>query len=277
MKKWFDNNWVFIVSFGALIFPFLVIYIVYKSLGRNVFDNPDFWYNYMVYFGSVILAGVAMFQTQKSNKLSEKFDNMNSLQNYSVAKCCQDFKLRILDKNTDHLTVSAHHKHDSGAIILIEHHKDSNKVKYDEYLIELCFKDFSKAAIKSFEIVADQVACVQEPEMGGLYWDDGSNLPIPVAFIAGPAGSSAYPVWIQDDIFKIKTKIYVISGGVMSNMLTNHVPLSLIMSVKLHSVCGISTLMQYKYWLSKENEEVCIDNCECCLLKIEQEEIKNAD
>ena len=77
--------------------------------------------------------------------------------------------------------------------------------------------------------------------------------------------------------FKIQTKIYVISGGLLSNMLSNHVPLSLIMSVKLHSVCGISTLMKYKYWLSKESEEVHLDNCECCLLKIEQEEIKNAD
>lgn len=272
IKFWLDKNWVFLISFVVLLLPFIAILFVFIFLKKNIFDNADFWYGYMAYFGSVVLAGVAMYQAQKSNKLSEKFDEMNSLQNYSLARCTKGCTLQTAHNDDLKITLSGHHKKDSGAIILLEHLNKLPEDTFNEYLVELYFKDFSKAAIKSFEIITKQMICVQEPSANGFQWGNASDTPIPVGFSSASSITKTYPIWVGDNTFKVLLKIYSPSYGRLSRMIENSVPMCLMMQVKLHSVCGISTLMKYKYWFSKENNAFVVDSCESLLIEITQEE-----
>lgn len=277
IKLWIDNNWVILISFLVLLLPFIALLLVLIFLKKNIFDNADFWYGYMAYFGSVVLAAVAMYQAQKSNKLSEKFDEMNALQNYSLARCTKGCTLQTAHNDDLKITLSGHHKKDSGAIILLEHLNKLPEDTFNEYLVELFFKDFSKAAIKSFEIITKQMACVQEPDANGLQWGDASDDPIPVGFSSASSNAKTYPIWVGDNTFKVLLKIYSPSSGILSRMIENSVPMCLMMQVKLHSVCGICTLMKYKYWFNKENDTFVVDNCESLLIKITQEEHDHAD
>lgn len=86
MKKHFNKHWVFIVSVAIIILPFVALLFALICLQKNIFDNADFWYGYMSYFGAVALAAVAMYQGQKTSELSKKLDRMNVLQNYSMAR-----------------------------------------------------------------------------------------------------------------------------------------------------------------------------------------------
>lgn len=271
LKSYAPKNWVVLMSFAVLLLPLFVILFVYIFLRKNVFDNAEFWYGYMAYFGSVVLAAVAMHQAQKSNRLSQKIDEMNILQNYSLAKCTKSCAFQASYHDDCTITHSGQHERDSDAVILLEHMKEIPQDTFNEYLIELCFKDFSRAALKSLEIDPDQMVCVQKPDVDGLTWDDNSDGAIPVGFSSTPFTKMAYPIWIDDNVFRVILKIYSPSNGLISHMLENSIPLCLIMRVKLHSVCGISTLMKYKYWFSKQNNVLSIDNCESILLEITQE------
>lgn len=271
LKSYVPKNWVILMSFAVLLLPLFMILLVYILLRKNAFDNAEFWYGYMAYFGSVVLAAVAMHQAQKSNRLSQKIDEMNILQNYSLAKCTKRCAFQASYHDDCTITHSGQHERDSGAVILLERMKEIPEATFNEYLIELCFKDFSKAALKSLEIVTDQMVCVQKPDIDGICWDDDSDDVIPVGFSSTPFTQMAYPIWIDDNVFRVILKIYSPSNGFISNMLENSIPLCLIMRVKLHSVCGISTLMKYKYWFSKQHNVLSIDNCESILLEITQE------
>lgn len=276
-KSWFDKNWVILISFVVLLLPFIALLFALLCLKRNIFDNPDFWYGYMAYFGSVVLAGVAMYQSQKSAKLSEKFDEINALQNYSLARCTKGCTLHAMHNDNSKITWSTHHKKDSDAIILLERLSKLSEDVLNEYLVELYFKDFSKAAIKSFEIITKQMVCVQEPDANGFQWSDSSDDPIPVGFLPASSNAKAYPVWIGDNTFKVLLKLYSPPSGILSQMIENSVPMCLMMQVKLHSVCGICTLMNYKYWFNKENDAFVVDSCESLLIEITQEEHDYAD
>lgn len=267
----YDRKW-FLLSILVLSLPFIALLFAFIVLKKNIFDNADFWYGYMAYFGSVALAIVAMYQAQKSNRLSEQFDEMNALQNYSLARSTKGCTLKTAHTENCIITVTAHHKKDSDSIILLEKTTiPSEDTNNNMYLLELCFKDFSKAAIKSFEIITDQMVCVQEPDDTGFQWRDGSDSPIPVGFNSLFFEKEAYPIWVGDNTFKVMLKIYSPSSGRLSHMIENAVPMCLIMTVKLHSVCGICTLMKYKYWFNKKNNTFNIENCESLLLEITQE------
>lgn len=62
---------IVIFSLLLLLLPLLTILIVFLSAKINIFDNADFWYNYMAYFGTVALAAVAVWQTKKANDISQ--------------------------------------------------------------------------------------------------------------------------------------------------------------------------------------------------------------
>lgn len=277
MKQWFAKNWVIIGAFFVLLVPFLALLTALLFFEINIFDNPEFWYGYMAYFGSVILATVAMNQTQKSNNLSEKFDKMNALQNYSFVKATKQCELAISHHDDLTVTWSAHHKKDSGAIILLERRDVSSLSFFNEYLFELQFKDFSKAAIKSFEINEKQMVCVQEPKKAGMQCSSGELDAIPVGFVKSSSITNAYPIWIGDDVFKIYLKIYAVMGGILANMIENAVPFCLMMQVKLHSVCGVQTVMEYKYWFAKNGGNYEVVSHESLLIDISQEETTDAD
>lgn len=49
---------------GAMILPLVVVSIVSFISPYCILDNPDFWYGYMGYVGTVALAGAALWQNQ---------------------------------------------------------------------------------------------------------------------------------------------------------------------------------------------------------------------
>ena len=60
MKK----SLIVILSIVVLFIPIIIIAIVYGVKNINIFDNPDFWYGYMAYFGTVLLATVSLWQNK---------------------------------------------------------------------------------------------------------------------------------------------------------------------------------------------------------------------
>lgn len=59
-------------GFAIIGLPLFVILIVLWVSNINIFDNSDFWYDYMAYCGTVGLAMVSIYQTEKSYKISDR-------------------------------------------------------------------------------------------------------------------------------------------------------------------------------------------------------------
>lgn len=66
------NKWTIIIGVSTLVFPLLVILLVYLICEINIFDNPDFWYGYMAYFGTISLAAVALWQNENANRTNKR-------------------------------------------------------------------------------------------------------------------------------------------------------------------------------------------------------------
>lgn len=64
---------VFCIGIAVLILPFGGIGVARIFFGKIVFDNPDFWYGYMAYFGTVSLAMVSWLQSIKTEEISNMF------------------------------------------------------------------------------------------------------------------------------------------------------------------------------------------------------------
>lgn len=86
MKKFF----IILFSVILLVLPFAVIGTVYCIGGINIFDNPDFWYGYMAYFGTVVLAAVAVWQNriikEENDAAQEKLEELTIQANEQSAK-----------------------------------------------------------------------------------------------------------------------------------------------------------------------------------------------
>ena len=65
-----------IVVITPLFLPLIVIGVVYLMKGPFIFDNPDFWYGYMAYFGTVSLAAVALWQNENANLINKRLADM---------------------------------------------------------------------------------------------------------------------------------------------------------------------------------------------------------
>lgn len=52
--------------------PLIAIGVIYKVSKINFFNNPDFWYGYMAYFGTVSLAIISICQNQKAYNISDR-------------------------------------------------------------------------------------------------------------------------------------------------------------------------------------------------------------
>lgn len=64
---------IFFIGILTLILPFIGIYFAYTFFDKFIFDNPDFWYSYMAYFGTVSLAIISVLQSIKTEEISNKF------------------------------------------------------------------------------------------------------------------------------------------------------------------------------------------------------------
>ncbi len=278
LYKKLKNNWTLFLSVLVLCLPFAVLLLVWLVLKINVFDNSSFWYAYMAYFGTVLLAGVALFQTQKTSDLTKKFDEMNALQNYSLAMATDKCEFSITPQMDRTVSWPAHHKDDAGAVVLIPSADDDGTKPLNCFLLELYFQDYSKAALKSFDLVVDQMVLVQEPDENGLTWRDNSDHPIPAGFAASPAGTTAYPIWTSPNMFKIMLKIYAPNNGIVSNVLENPIPFCLMFRAILRSVCGPVTTVRYKYWFYKlPNGEPKVEKYETLIIDTSLGGITDAD
>lgn len=251
----------------TLLFPIFILSLVLLTLHINIFDNPEFWYGYMAYFGTVTLATVSLFQTQKSESLSEKFDRMNATQNYSFSQI-NDLNIEITHNDDQTVTWSAFHKPDSQAIIIVENGDISEKDCLNECLFELYFNDYSKAAIKYFSLDCDQMGCIQEPNKSGLSWSGGSNDAIHTSFSLLLSDEGARPIWTSNNSFKIFLKIYCKKNGIFANMIENPIRFCFTFEAKLISVCDVVTKMRYKYWVSKSNRNFKLEQSESELLDV---------
>lgn len=61
------------IGVSVLLLP-LVVGVVVRGVSKiNILDNPDFWYGYMGYFGTVALAIVSWVQSIKTEETSNRF------------------------------------------------------------------------------------------------------------------------------------------------------------------------------------------------------------
>lgn len=60
------------ITIVILSLPILVISMAFIFLKKNIFDNPDFWYGYMAYFGTACLAMVSLLQNKNANRMNER-------------------------------------------------------------------------------------------------------------------------------------------------------------------------------------------------------------
>ncbi len=76
MKK----SLIAILSLFFLALPFIALSTVYLIFKINIFDNPEFWYGYMAYFGTVALAAVAVWQNriikEENDKSQERLERL---------------------------------------------------------------------------------------------------------------------------------------------------------------------------------------------------------
>lgn len=66
-----------LLSILVLFLPLIVILFVYLIMNINVFDNADFWYGYMAYFGTVALAAVSLRQNENANSINKRLADMS--------------------------------------------------------------------------------------------------------------------------------------------------------------------------------------------------------
>ena len=63
---------VIILGCIALLLPFMGIIVAWGFLDKIIIDNAEFWYGYMAYFGTVLLAVVALFQNVCAGEVNNR-------------------------------------------------------------------------------------------------------------------------------------------------------------------------------------------------------------
>lgn len=79
MKKIINENRVVIgIMLGLIILPLIFIdSTLIKGFGKKVFNNIEFWNNYMTYIGTVILGIVAVIQNKRLHDENKELEDMN--------------------------------------------------------------------------------------------------------------------------------------------------------------------------------------------------------
>lgn len=75
MKKYNKNRKTIIAILGiiVLILPLPTIGFAHITFGTKIWDNPEFWYGYMTYFGTVFLAIISLIQNVNANENNDRF------------------------------------------------------------------------------------------------------------------------------------------------------------------------------------------------------------
>lgn len=192
---------------------------------------------------------VSIWQTKKANSISEQLLKKDLLESTDFIQLQNKFEASFKQNKDSRITRSAHHKLDYGANVLIEQY-EGNVEKLNEYLIKLFFANSSeKNHIKKIEL--EYFMCVQDPnECSGLYWDDGSNNPIPLGLDIDIINTVNLN-WISNNEFYTQFKVYCEPFQCFDSMMKNEANLCFIFQLNIYSFSGVKTEMLYKLWISK--------------------------
>ena len=209
----------------------------------------NFYGGLLSFIGTIILGAISIWQTNKANNISKKLLDKDLLESIDFIQLENKFEATVKHNKDSKITISTHHKLDYGANILIE--PSENEVeKLNEYLIKLYFLNSSERNhIKKIELA--DIMCVQDPDKGGLFWDDGSNDPIPLRLDIYMI-KKVYLNWISSNEFYTQFKIYCEPDQFFDSIMKNKVNLCFIFQLNITNFLNVKTEMLYKIWISKD-------------------------
>ena len=258
MKKYVKVLLIVMAAITIILIP-LVINILFKY-DFNIWwlesewsagDALNFYAGILSFIGTIILGVVSIWQTKKANNISEKLLKKDMLESTDFIQLQNKIDVSLKNNNDCKITMSAHHKLDYGANILIEPYEKSVE-KLNEYLIKLYFVSSSERNhIEKIEL--EDFMCVQDPDEGGLFWDDGSNDPIPLGLDINII-KNVHLNWISNNEFYTQFKIYCEPQKCFDSMMSNKVNLCFIFQLNIYSFSGVKTEMLYKLWISKDKK-----------------------
>lgn len=215
--------------------------------------------------GTLVLGATSIWQTKKSYEVSQRMLDKDLMDSACFMQLQNKFDI-VLKENSDlKITHSAYHKLDYGATILIESY-ETEVEKYNEYLCKLYFiNSYNKNIIKKVKLV--DVICVQDPEEGCLFWEDGSNDPIPLGLNIN-FSDNVYLNWNTNTEFYVQMKIYCEPDKCFDSMIKNKANLCLIFSLKIDNLYGVESEMSYKIWLKKNEKVIRVINTNSTLKNI---------
>lgn len=246
---------------------FIVIIVSQLNEKMNIIAEVDFWYSYMAYFGTVVIALVAIWQNFKAQKTSEitqnlsiKFDKLNIMQNYCFAQINKKLFYKYIEKSDRKIIWSGMGKNDFSSMLFMEK-GINNDAFLDEAYFEFSFHDCSNSMIKNIEIINNTLLCLQN------YNDDEVEYPVFMMTIHNK--NSVAPIWIDKDIFKIRLKIYCQQNGVCSNFLKNEKQITFLFRIKYTSVTNVECSVLNKVIIKKKKGVLFIAHCESQLLNVD--------
>lgn len=214
-------------------------------------DALNFYAGILSFGGTITLGIISIWQTKKANRISEQLLKKDMLESTDFVQLQNKFDVSLKKNNDSKITLSAHHKLDYGANVLIEPYND-NVEKLNEFLIKLYFVNSSERNhIKKIEL--ENFMCVQDPDEGGLLWDDGFNDPIPLGLDIDII-KNVHLNWISNNEFYTQFKIYCEPNKCFDSMMNNKVNLCFIFQFNIYSFSGVKTEMLYKLWISKDKK-----------------------
>lgn len=214
-------------------------------------DALNFYAGFLSFCGTITLGIISIWQTKKANRISEQLLKKDMMESTDFVQLQNKFDVSFKKNNDSKITLSAHHKLDYGANILIEPYND-NVEELNEFLIKLYFINSSERNhIKKIEL--DSFMCVQDPDEGGLFWENGSNDPIPLGLDIDII-KNVHLNWISNSEFYTQFKIYCEPNKCFDSMMNNKVNLCFIFQLNIFSFSGVKTEMLYKLWISKDKK-----------------------
>ena len=256
MKKTFKFFLVVFITMFVIIFVPLVINILFKFDFKiwwlesewSAGDALNFYAGILSFSGTIVLGIVSIWQTKKANNISEQVLKKDLLESTDFIQLQNKFESIVKYNDDCKITCSAHHKLDYGANILIEPYKN-DAVKFNKYLIKLFFLNSSERNhIKKIEL--ENFMCVQDPDKGGLHWEDSSSDPIPLGLDIDII-KDVHLNWVANNEFYTQFKVYCEPNGYFDLMMKNKVNLCFIFQLNIYSFSGVKTEMLYKLWISK--------------------------
>lgn len=216
-------------------------------------DALNFYAGLLSFSGTIVLGIISIWQTKKANNISEKILKKDLLESTDFIQLQNKFEVSYKENDNAEITWPAHHKLDYGANILIAPYRNDVK-KLNEYLVKLFFVNSSeKNHIKKIEL--ENFMCVQDPDEGGLFWEDGSNDPIPLGLDID-VFKEVYLNWTSNNEFYAQFKIYCEPKKCFDLMMKNKINLCFIFQLNIYSFSDVKTEMLYKIWISKDKKGI---------------------